>query len=155
MKTCKSKGYWSSMKKTLAAVSILSTCMSVSYSQAAGVNSGINVIEQALSHPMRSEKEVLLDSAAFLSSLYRGIKPGGMVGVIEHEASIDTAPENSAELHRLNSPFIKQIMQQAGFIFEQQTNILKNSNDDYNKVVWSKGLRRHTDRSVLRFRKPN
>jgi len=270
MKTYKSKGYWSNIKKTLAAVAILSTCTTLSYSQAAGVSLGVNNIKQALSHPMRSEEEVLLDSlrkpaqvleffqiengmkiidvfsgegyyteilshlvgssgsvamhnhspweayskkgsderikdnrlpnvyqvmqdlnntqlkanhydvatiilgmhdmflvseksesgdkidsAAFLSSLYRGIKPGGVVGVIEHEASIDTVPEDSAELHRLNSHFIKQIMQQAGFVFEQQSNILKNSNDDYNKVVWSKGLRRHTDRSVLRFRKPN
>ena len=274
MKIYKSKNHWSSMKKNLATVAILSTCMTMSYSQAADissdVNSGVKNIEQALSHPMRSEKEVLLDtlrkpaqvleffkiekgmkvidafagegyyteilshlvgrsgsvamhnhsrweayskkgsdkrikdnrlpnvyqvmqdlnntqlktnhydaatiilgmhdmflvseksesgdkidSAAFLFSLYEGIKPGGIVGVIEHEASIDTVPEDSAELHRLNSHFIKQIMQQAGFVFEQQSNILKNSNDDYNKVVWSKGLRRHTDRSVLRFRKPN
>ncbi len=268
MKTYKSKSYWSNVKKTLATVAILSTCMTVNYSQAAGTNLDVKNIEQALSHPKRTEKEVLLDtlrkpdqvleffqikkgmkvidvfagegyyteilshlvgsagsvamhnhsvweayskkgsderikdnrlpnvyqvmqdlnnthlksnyydaatiilgmhdmflvseksasgdkinSAAFLSSLYKGIKPGGIVGVIEHEASVDTAPESSAELHRLNSHFIKQMMKEAGFVFEQQSNILKNSNDDYNKVVWSKGLRRHTDRSVLRFRK--
>jgi predicted methyltransferase len=78
-----------------------------------------------------------------------------VVGVIEHETSIDAVPEQSAELHRLNSNFIKKIMKQAGFIFEQQSNIFKNSHDDYNKIVFDKALRRHTDRSVLRFRKPN
>lgn len=266
MKTYKSKNYWSNVKKTLATITILSTSMAMSYSQA----SGNNDIAQALSNSMRTEKEILLDtlrkpaqvleffqiekgmkvidvfagegyyteilshlvgssgkvgmhnhskweayskkgsderikdnrlpnvyqvmqdlnntqlksnyydaatiilglhdmfliseksesgdkidSAAFLSSLYRGIKPGGIVGVIEHETNVDAVPKDSAELHRLNSVFIKKIMKAAGFVFEQQSNILKNSNDDYNKIVWSKGLRRHTDRSVLRFRKPN
>ncbi len=266
MNTYKSKGHWLSIKKTIATVVILSTCMTMSYSQA----SSYDDIEQALSNPMRSEKEVELDSlrkpaqvleffqiekgmnvidvfagegyyteilshlvgssgsvamynhslweayskegsdkrvknnrlpnvyqvmqdlnntklktsyydaatiilglhdmflvseksesgdkidsASFLSSLYKGIKPGGMVGVIEHEASIDTAPEKSAEFHRLNSQFIKKIMIKAGFVFEQESKIFRNNNDDYNKIVWSKGLRRHTDRAVLRFRKPN
>lgn len=96
-----------------------------------------------------------IDSAAFLTSLYKGIKPGGVVGVIEHEASNDTEPKDSAELHRLNSDFIKKIMEEAGFIFEKQANIFKNSNDDYNKIVFDKEIRRHTDRAVLRFRKPN
>jgi len=265
MSILKSKGHWSSIKRTVATVVVLSSSMAMSYSQA----SSYSDIEQALSNPMRSEKEVELDSlrkpaqvleffqiekgmkvidvfagegyyteilshlvgssgsvamynhslweayskegsdkrvkdnrlpnvyqvmqdlnntklktsyydaatiilgmhdmflvseksesgekidpAVFLSSLYKGIKPGGMVGVIEHEASIETTPKDSAELHRLNSHFIKKIMLKAGFVFEQQSKIFRNKNDDYNKIVWSKGLRRHTDRAVLRFRKP-
>ena len=274
MKTYISKSYWSNIRKTFATIAVLSSCIAMSYSQAACVDSDITLrvknIEQALSNPVRSEKEVLLDSlrkpaqvldffqiekgmnvidvfagegyyteilshlvgsdgsvamhnhspwedyskkgsdkrvkdnrlpnvyqvmqdlnnthlksnhydaatiilgmhdmflvneksvsgdkidsASFLSSLYRGIKPGGVVGVIEHETNIDAIPEKSAELHRLNSGFIKKIMIQAGFIFEQQSNMLQNSNDDYTKIVFDKEIRRHTDRAILRFRKPN
>jgi len=270
MKIYKSNKYWSNIKNKLTTLAILSTFTTITYSQTLDVSSSVENIEQALSHPMRTEKEILLDplrkpaqvlqffkiekgmnvidvfsgegyyteilshlvgnsgsvamhnhttweayskkgsddrisdnrlpnvyqvmqdlnntqlkanhydaaiiilgmhdmflaseksesgdeidSAAFLSSLYDGIKSGGIVGVIEHEASANSAPKDSAELHRLSSSFIKKIMKRAGFIFDQQSNVLRNSNDDYNKIVWSKGLRRHTDRAVLRFIKPD
>lgn len=103
----------------------------------------------------KSESGDKINTPAFLASLYQGIKPGGVVGIIEHDTKQGTAPVESAELHRLDSHFIKQIMEQAGFLFEAESNILKNANDDYSKVVWSKGLRRHTDRAVMRFRKPS
>ena len=103
----------------------------------------------------KSESGEKINVAAFLSSLFKGIKPGGVVGVVEHENKLGTTPEKSAELHRLSSKVIIDIMEQAGFIFEAESNILRNKNDDYNKVVWSEGLRRKTDRAVMRFRKPS
>jgi predicted methyltransferase len=42
----------------------------------------------------------------------------------------------------------------AGFTLEASSDPLANANDDYTQIVWAKGLRRKTDFSVLKFRKP-
>ena len=90
----------------------------------------------------------------FMTTLYHSLKPGGVLGVVEHEAQMGEKANVSAELHRLNSTLIKKVMHKAGFTFEASSNLLANQNDDHTKVVWAKGLRRKTDRSVLKFRKP-
>jgi len=89
----------------------------------------------------------------FLRAIYHSIKANGIIGVVEHEATMDEQPSVSAELHRLSSKVITNLMIDAGFIFEASSNVLINASDDHTQVVWADGLRRKTDRSVLRFRK--
>lgn len=96
-----------------------------------------------------------LDADAFLSAIYLGMKPGGIVGIVEHDTQEGVAPELSAKLHRLDSKHIKSLMQKAGFVFEAESNMLRNPNDDHTKSVFEPNLRRKTDRSVLRFVKPS
>jgi predicted methyltransferase len=106
---------------------------------------------------LKSEKSLSGDKRNinhFLNALYHSLKPGGVMGVVEHEATIGEQASTSAELHRLNSALIKKVMLDAGFTFEASSALLANPNDDHTKVVWAKGLRRKTDRSVLKFRKP-
>lgn len=103
----------------------------------------------------KSEQGDKISAELFLGALYKGMKSGGVVGVIEHEAHRGTEPFASAELHRLDSRFIINKMMEAGFVLEAESSILRNNNDNYDKVVWSEGLRRHTDRAVMRFRKPS
>lgn len=106
---------------------------------------------------LKSEKSVAgdpIDPAHFVQALFAGVKPGGIVGIVEHEAKAGSDPHESAELHRLESGHIIRLMEAAGFVFEAQSSILRNNDDDLTRVVWAEGLRRHTDRAVLRFRKP-
>ena len=42
----------------------------------------------------------------------------------------------------------------AGFTLEGSSDLLANANDNYTQIVWAKGLRRKTDRSVLKLREP-
>jgi predicted methyltransferase len=93
------------------------------------------------------------DIKHFLSALYHSVKPGGILGVVEHEAKAGEQPNVSAELHRLDSKLITRLMVDAGFTFEASSNALTNKMDDHTQVVWTEGLRRKTDRSILRFRK--
>lgn len=106
----------------------------------------------------RSEKSVSgdeLNTSYFLRALYAGMKPGGIVGVIEHEAKPGSDPYKTAdELERLGSDHVLSIMTEAGFILEAQSSILRNNFDDYSKGVFDPAIRRKTDRAVMRFRKP-
>ncbi len=45
-------------------------------------------------------------------------------------------------------------MQAAGFRLDAKSNLLRNMNDDYSKIVFDPELRGRTDRFVLRFVKP-
>lgn len=95
-----------------------------------------------------------LDAKPFLKSLYNSIKPGGVVGVIEHEADPSSDPfEVADKTERLSSKYVLELMTGAGFVLEAQSSMLRNNFDDYSKSVFAPEVRRRTDRAVLRFRK--
>ena len=105
---------------------------------------------------LESEKSLAgekLDVSHFLKAIYKSVKPGGVLGIIEHEARAEQLPQQSAQLHRLNSAFIKELMLAAGFVFEADSSLLRNEKDDLTQGVFSSELRRKTDRSMMRFRK--
>lgn len=107
---------------------------------------------------LESEKSLSgdkLNDKHFYKALYNALKPNGVMGIVEHQALAMQQPGQSAGLHRLNSTYIKQVMTQAGFTFEASADILQNENDKHDQPPWAEGLRRKTDRSILRFRKIN
>jgi len=103
-------------------------------------------VEASLSGEKRNAKH-------FIQAIYNSLKSGAVLGVVEHEANSEFALSRSAELHRLSSKHIKNLMLDAGFKFETSSLVLQNTDDLHDKVVWAKGLRWKSDRSVLRFRK--
>lgn len=101
----------------------------------------------------KSENGDKIDVNAFFNALYKSIKPGGIVGIVEHQAKKGADPVKSAELHRTDSSKIIEIMTTAGFTLEAQSNILRNYQDDHTQLVFDKSIRWQTDRVVLRFKK--
>lgn len=57
-------------------------------------------------------------------------------------------------LHRIDPATIRADFERAGFVFEGESNILRNPQDDHTKGVFDPAIRGHTDRVVYRFRKP-
>ena len=107
---------------------------------------------------LESEKDILgqdINPNYFIETLFKAVKPGGIVGVIEHEGKASNSAKDNANLHRLSSDIIKTLFKEAGFVLDAESNLLRNSSDTLEKIVWAKGLRRKTDRSVLRFKKPS
>lgn len=102
----------------------------------------------------KSESGEAINPNAFFSSLFDAIKPGGVVGVIEHEAKKGSDPVKSSALHRTDSELIIRLLEEVGFKLEAQSSMLRNYQDDYTLSVFDKNIRWKTDRSVMRFRKP-
>ena len=96
-----------------------------------------------------------MDPAAFLKTVYAAVKPGGIVGVVDHVANpggdtrvvVDT-------LHRIDPAVIKADFARAGFKLEAESPLLRVAADDHSKLVFDPAVRGKTDRVVLRFRKP-
>jgi predicted methyltransferase len=94
------------------------------------------------------------DPAAFLATLNKGMKPGGIVGVIDHVGPAGDTRAIVEKLHRIDPATVRADFERAGFVLEAESPLLRNPEDDGTKMVYDPAVRGKTDRIVYRFRKP-
>jgi len=97
---------------------------------------------------------VEIDRPGLLREIFTALKPGGVLGIVDHAADPGTPPESGGMLHRIDPAVIRHDMEAAGFRFDGAIDILRNPADDRSQVVFSPSVQGQTDRVVLRFRKP-
>ncbi len=90
-------------------------------------------------------------AAEMLSSAYTVLKPGGVLGIIDHAGNADA--DNNA-LHRIEKSLAVELAIAAGFLVEGDSDLLSNSDDDHTLMVFDEGIRGKTDRFLLKLRKP-
>lgn len=100
-----------------------------------------------------------LDIAAVNRAVFRALKPGGVLMVIDHAAPAgsgfrDTEPDDAKRLHRIDPEIVKAEVLAAGFVLEAESPLLANPADDHTKSPFDPAIRNRTDRFVLKFRKP-
>ena len=95
-----------------------------------------------------------IDVPAFLAELHSGLRAGGIVGIVDHYAADGAPSETGNTTHRIDPAIVVALMTEAGFELDGQSDMLRNPNDDYEKVVFAPEIRGKTDRFVMRFRKP-
>jgi predicted methyltransferase len=97
------------------------------------------------------------------------LKPGGVLGVVQHRADNDADPAETAKMGYVSEQAVKELAANAGLVFEDSSEINANPKDskDHPKGVWTlpPGLRLgdedkdkyvaigESDRMTLRFRK--
>jgi predicted methyltransferase len=96
----------------------------------------------------------LVDVPAFLAELYKSIKPGGTLGIVDHQAVSGSPAETGSTLHRIDSAIVIAELENAGFVLDGESDVLANPGDDHTKDVFDPEIRGKTDRYVLRFKKP-
>ena len=94
-----------------------------------------------------------MDPDAWLTSLYGAMKPGGIVGVIDHVAAPGDTRATVEKLHRIDPATVKADFKRAGFKLEAESRMLANPADDHSLLVFDPAIRGHTDRFVYKFRK--
>lgn len=95
-----------------------------------------------------------IDGPAFLAELKKGLKPGGVLAIIDHYAAAGSSSDTGDTVHRIDPAIVLADMEAAGFVCEETSDILRNPDDDYSKIVFAEGIRGKTDRFVMRFRNP-
>ncbi len=95
-----------------------------------------------------------IDRAEFLAEVFDAMKPGAVLGIVDHVAAPGSPPETGGTLHRIDPELIKRDMRAAGFVFDGQSDMLRNPKDDYARTVFDESVRDRTDKVVMRFRKP-
>ena len=94
------------------------------------------------------------DPTVFLRTLYAAMKPGGIVGLIDHVGPAGDTRAIVDKLHRIDPETVKADFRAAGFVLEAESPLLANPADDHTKLVFDPSIRGKTDRFVYRFRKP-
>jgi len=96
-----------------------------------------------------------MDPEPFVRALYASMKPGAVLGVIDHVANPGGGTREVAQkLHRIDPATVRSDFQAAGFVFDGESPVLRNPADDHQKSVFDPSIRFHTDQIVYRFRKP-
>lgn len=97
-----------------------------------------------------------MEPQAWLQRLLAAMKPGAIVGVVDHVAAAGAEPRESVEkLHRIDPAIIRADFEKAGFVLEGQSDMLRNAADDHSLSVFDKAIRGKTDRVIFKFRKPS
>ena len=101
-------------------------------------------------------KIVRMDPDSWLRPLFAAMKPGAVVGIIDHAANPggDTR-EVVKKLHRIDPAVVRADFERAGFVLDGTSDILRNPADDRSLLVFDPKIRGKTDRFIFRFRKPN
>jgi predicted methyltransferase len=95
-----------------------------------------------------------IDVAAVNAAIYRALKPGGVYLVIDHAADAGSGLRDTETLHRIDPATIRAEVTAAGFVFEGESQVLRNPGDSHELRVFDAAIRHRTDQVVLRFRKP-
>jgi len=95
-----------------------------------------------------------IDRQALLESLRATLKPGGIVGVVDHYAAAGQDPfESVMAVHRIDPAVVRRDFATAGFVLDGESDVLRTPTDDYSLSVFDDAVVGRTDRFVLRFRK--
>lgn len=90
-------------------------------------------------------------AVGMMKKVFQVLKPGSVFGVIDHYGA---EGNDNTQLHRIQRSIVEDTALKAGFLLEDSSEILRNSGDPTNVVVFDPAVRGHTDRFVLRLRKP-
>jgi len=97
---------------------------------------------------------VRMEPEAFLKTVYASMKPGGIVGVIDHVGNPGDTRETVEKFHRIDPAVVKADFEKAGFKLDGESDILRNPADDHSLLVFNPQIRGKTDRFIYKFRKP-
>ena len=90
-------------------------------------------------------------AAGFLEDMMALIKPGGVLGLIDHRG---VAGNDNVALHRLEVEAAMPLIEASGFEVTP-SELLRNPDDDHSLNVFDEGIRGRTDRVLLRLVKPD
>ena len=89
-----------------------------------------------------------------VASLYKALKPGGVLVVVDHVAQRGSELRDTESLHRIDPEAIIRAVTAAGFVLETESYALRNAADNHELAVFDPAIRGRTDQVVLKFRKP-
>jgi predicted methyltransferase len=99
---------------------------------------------------------VHVDMLATDKAWFAMLKPGGVMVIVDHVALPGSPPVETADkLHRIDPAVVKTEMAAAGFVFDGETDVLKNPADPHTAIVFDPSIRGKTDQFAYRFKKPN
>lgn len=96
-----------------------------------------------------------MDPNAFLKAVYASMKPGAVIGVIDHVAEPNKDTRATVDrYHRIDPNVVKSDFERAGFVLVGSSDLLRNPADTHNTEVHDPKIKGRTDRFIFKFKKP-
>jgi len=89
----------------------------------------------------------------FFDTIRRILKPGGTLGVIDHQAPAGTGRAFAQNLHRIDPEFARRDIEARGFELIAHSDLLGNPEDDLSASPFAVTVRGRTARFLHRYRK--
>ena len=83
-----------------------------------------------------------------------GLKPGGELLIVDHQARPGAGTDDAKKLHRIEESFAVADFKAHGLDFVGSIPVLRSTGDDHSINVFDKAIRGKTDRFVHLYRKP-
>lgn len=94
------------------------------------------------------------DPDLLVRKIFTAMKPGGIVGVVDHVGPAGDTRAIVDKLHRIDPAVVKADFLRAGFRLVGESQHLRVASDDHTKLVFDPAVRGKTDRFVFKFIKP-
>lgn len=94
------------------------------------------------------------DPDAYVRALYTAMRPGAVVGVIDHTGKGSDTRALVDKLHRIDPAVVRADFERAGFVLAAESDLLANPADDLTINVFDPSIRGKTDRFLMKFVKP-
>ena len=95
-----------------------------------------------------------VDPSVLDKDVYAALKPGGLFVIVDHVAQAGSGMRDTDTLHRIDPAIVRKQVEAAGFVFDGESDVLRNPADNHTLKVFDEAIRGHTDQFVYRFRKP-
>ena len=95
-----------------------------------------------------------IDGPRLMGGFFDGLKPGGILAIVDHAAATGSPRETGNTLHRIDPDIVISELGKAGFVLDAESDVLRNVDDDLSMNMSAPEIRGRTDRFVMRFRKP-
>lgn len=88
------------------------------------------------------------------AEVFKSLKPGGLYVIVDHVAAPGSGLEAATKVHRIEPSIVRQEVEAAGFRFEGESPLLRDSADPHTASVFDPSIRGKTDQFAMKFRKP-
>lgn len=95
-----------------------------------------------------------IDVPALNQKMFAALRPGGVLVIIDHAAADGSPISVTDSLHRIDRGQVIRDMEAAGFVLQEESDILRNPADNRSERVFESDIRGRTDQFALRFVRP-
>lgn len=96
-----------------------------------------------------------VDPKLLARSVLQALKPHGIFVIIDHAAQEGSGVRDTEAMHRVDPQFVRANTIAAGFKWDGESDVLRNSWDSHDFMVFNPIIRGRTDQFVFRFRVPD
>lgn len=88
------------------------------------------------------------------AELFKSLKPGGVLLIVDHAALPGSGISAADSLHRIDPEAVKSDLKAAGFVLESESPLFHDAADPHTTNVFDPSIRGKTDQFTMVFRKP-